>query len=525
MMRRRQWLRVAGAAVCGASSPLQGLQAQTSTPPARLADASLLPPATPREFRAAWVATVANIDWPSKAGLSAQAQRAEALAILDRAKEIGLNALIFQVRPSADALYVSALEPWSEFLTGAQGRAPEPLYDPLEFWVEQAHQRGLELHAWFNPYRARHTAAKTAESSLHLSKRQPDLVKRYGDWLWMDPGEPQAAEHTLAVVADVVQRYDIDGVHIDDYFYPYPIQSAGAEVPFPDDASWQRYLLDGGALSRDAWRRDNVDRLVQQMHDTVKRLKPWVRVGISPFGLGRPDRRPAGINGFSQYDKLYADVERWLQAGWMDYLAPQLYWPLDRKEQAFEVLLDYWLAQNLQSRHIWPGLFTSRVGAASRPWPVSELVNQIAMARSRPASMGQVHFSMIALMKDADGIATALKMGPYAQAALVPTSPWLNRAAPGTSGAPAALASVAPPAPQLRLEGSELRLIPADASSPSAMGTFVWSIWSRRESGWQLQIQPRQQNVWSLPADVTRVAVRAVDRLGRESEPAVWSRQ
>ena len=521
MMRRRQWLRVASAAVCGAGTPLQGLLAQGSAPPVRSSDDSLIPPATPREFRAAWVATVANIDWPSRAGLSAQAQRAEAVAIMDRAKEIGLNALIFQVRPSADALYVSTLEPWSEYLTGAQGRAPEPPYDPLEFWVEQAHQRGLELHAWFNPYRARHTAAKTAESSLHLSKRQPDLVKRYGDWLWMDPGEPQAAEHTLAVVADVVQRYDIDGVHIDDYFYPYPIQSAGNEVPFPDDASWQRYLLEGGALSRDAWRRNNVDRLVQQMHDTVKRLKPWVRVGISPFGLGRPDRRPAGISGFSQYDKLFADVERWLEEGWMDYLAPQLYWPIDRKEQAFEVLLDYWLAQNRQSRHVWPGLYTSRVGAATQPWSASEVVNQIAVARSRAASTGQVHFSMAALMKDADGIATALKKGPYAQAALVPTSPWLNRADSGASAAP----PTAPPlAPKLRLDGSQLRILPTDASPPSSMGPVLWTLWSWRESGWQLQIQPRQQNVWSLPADVTRVAVRAVDRLGRESEPAVWAR-
>ena len=429
--------------------------------------------------------------------------------MLDRARDIGLNAIIFQVRPSADALYASTLEPWSEYLTGTQGKAPEPGYDPLAFWVEQAHQRGLELHAWFNPYRARHTAAKSAEAPTHLSKRQPELVKRYGDWLWMDPGEPDAAAHTLAVVADVVQRYDIDGVHIDDYFYPYPISSGGVETPFPDDMSWQRYVLNGGPLGRDAWRRDNVDRLVQAMHETVKRMKPWVRVGISPFGLGRPDRRPPGISGFSQYDKLYADVERWLEAGWLDYLAPQLYWPMDRKEQAFEVLLDYWLGQNRQGRHVWPGLFTSRVGAASQPWPASEVVNQIAAARRRAAATGQVHFSMVALLKDADGIATALRSGPYAQAAVVPATPWLGTQAPA--------------APTLRRDGAELRIQPAPVSAEPAGSKasvpFLWAIWRLRAGRWEFAVQPLGQRAVTITPDVAHLVVRAVDRLGNESPP------
>ncbi|NBU87949.1 MAG: hypothetical protein EBS16_01855 [Betaproteobacteria bacterium] len=514
MMDRRHWLRVAAGSLCAGLHSAGAQPVGASREAQRPVDAALEPPSTPREFRAAWVATVANIDWPSRAGLPPQTQRAEVVALLDRAREIGLNALIFQVRPSADALYPSALEPWSEYLTGAQGRAPDPAYDPLEFWVEQAHHRGLELHAWFNPYRARHTAAKSAESALHLSKRQPDLVKRYGDWLWMDPGEPKAAEHTLAVVSDVVRRYDVDGVHIDDYFYPYPVQNAGAELPFPDDASWQRYVLQGGSLSRDAWRRDNVDRLVKNLHDSVKSIKPWVRVGISPFGLGRPDRRPPGISGFSQYDKLFADVERWLEAGWLDYLAPQLYWPIDRKEQAFGVLLDYWIAQNKQSRHVWPGLFTSRVGAAPQPWPASEVVNQISMARSRAASTGQVHFSMAALMKDADGIATALKNGPYAQPALVPSSPWMTHASSGTSTA-------APPV--MRLDGTQLRLQPGISTGASSSAAFVWTVWTRRAQRWQLEVLPARQSVLPLSGDVSRVVVRAVDRWGRESAPTVWS--
>ena len=328
---------------CAGQAPWPGdAPAPAAAPPA----AGAMPPPEPREFRAAWVATVANIDWPSQPGLPAEAQRAEATAMLDRAAAIGLNALILQVRPAGDALYPSALEPWSEYLTGAQGRAPVPAWDPLAWWVQEARARGLELHVWFNPYRARHSSAKTPLVAPHLAVRQPALARRYGDQLWIDPGEPAAAAHTLAVVADVVRRYDIDGVHIDDYFYPYPVKAGDADLPFPDDAAYARYRLGGGLLARDDWRRANVDALVQEMHATVRRIKPWVRFGISPFGLGRPDRRPPGITGFSQFDKLYADVERWLENGWLDYLAPQLYWPIDRAGQAFPVLLDYWIGQN-----------------------------------------------------------------------------------------------------------------------------------------------------------------------------------
>ena len=335
------------AACAETGPPPVAVTAATAAAPAAIEP----PPPEPREFRAAWVATVANIDWPSRPGLAPDVQRAEALALLDRAAAIGLNALILQVRPAGDAFYASALEPWSEYLTGAQGRAPVPAWDPLAWWVGQAQARGLELHVWFNPFRARHSAAKSPLAAPHLGVRQPSAVRRYGEQLWMDPGEPAAAAHTLAVVADVVRRYDIDGVHIDDYFYPYPVKAGEADLPFPDDAAYARHRQGGGTLSRDDWRRANVDAMVQELHATVRRLKPWVRFGISPFGLGRPDRRPPGMTGFSQYDKLHADVERWLENGWLDYLAPQLYWPIDREGQAFPVLLDYWLAQNRAGRH------------------------------------------------------------------------------------------------------------------------------------------------------------------------------
>ena len=473
------------------------------TPPA-----SDLPPDAPREFRAAWVATVANIDWPSKPGLSAQAQRDEATAMLDRARALGLNALILQVRPAGDALYPSTLEPWSEVLSGEQGRAPglagEAPYDPLAFWVEQAHRRGLELHAWFNPYRARHSLAKSPLAASHLAVRQPALVKRYGDQWWMDPGEPEAAAHTLAVVADVLRRYDVDGVHIDDYFYPYPVQAGGVDVPFPDDESFARYRLGGGTLARDDWRRGNVDGLVQALYHTVRSIRPLARVGVSPFGVGRPDRRPAGISGFSQFDKLYADVERWLENGWLDYLAPQLYWQIDRPGLQFPVLLDYWLAENRARRHVWPGLFTSQVTRGEplgpRAWPAREVLEQVLLQRTRSsggAATGHIHFSMAALMQDRDGIATLLQMGPYAQPALVPATPWLDATSPG--------------APTLRVAGTRVAIEPG-AGKPVAH----WAVWRRVAGAWHFAVLVGTERSLAIDgADL--LSVSAVDRIGNES--------
>jgi len=303
----------------------EGMRALLAIALAALAGCATTPGETvtaPREFRGAWVASVANIDWPSRPGLAAEAQRAEITRIVERARDIGLNALIVQVRPAADALYESALEPWSEYLTGEQGKSPG--YDPLAFWIAEAHRRGIELHAWFNPYRARHSSARSALAANHVANTAPQIVKSYGDVMWMDPGEAQASQRTVDVIADVTRRYDVDGIHIDDYFYPYPVAADGAELAFPDDPSWQAYVLAGGTLARDDWRRRNVDALVERIHAAVHREKPGVRFGVSPFGIGKPQARPPGVAGFSQYDKIYADVELWLARGWLDYLAPQL---------------------------------------------------------------------------------------------------------------------------------------------------------------------------------------------------------
>lgn len=234
------------------------------------------PPPVLREFRGVWVASVANIDWPSKRTLTTAEQQAELLALFDRAAELRLNAVIFQVRPAADALYASSIEPWSEYLTGTQGKRPDPYWDPLAFAVREAHARGMELHAWFNPYRARHTDAKSPLVATHIARTNPALVKPYGGYLWMDPGEPAVRARTLRVVLDVVKRYDIDGVHIDDYFYPYPATTRrGQAIDFPDATSWAKYRKQGGTLARADWRRENVNLLVKELYEGIHRWLNW----------------------------------------------------------------------------------------------------------------------------------------------------------------------------------------------------------------------------------------------------------
>ena len=472
------------------------------------------PPPAPREFRAAWVSTVANIDWPTKTGLSSAQQQAEAIAILERAKSMNLNAIVLQVRPAADAIYPSKLEPWTEYLSGTQGQAPQPAYDPLQFWVTEAHARGLELHAWFNPYRARHSGAKSANSRDHISNTNPAAVKQYGKFLWMDPGEESASRQTLDVILDVVRRYDIDGVHLDDYFYPYPetgnngLDSGGskAEVDFPDQPAWDRYRAGGGKLERASWRRDNVNRLIEAMYHGIHGEKRWVKFGISPFGIGRPDRRPPTISGFSQYDKLYADAELWLQNGWLDYFTPQLYWPRSQTPQAFDTLLDYWIGQNAKERHMWPGLFTSRIGAPTKDYQPQEVLDQIAVVRSRPGATGHVHFSMAALTENRKGISDQLRTVHYTAPALIPATPWLAQAAP-----------VAPRVSAARTAGGvELKL----ASGPS---TARYAVWTRYGKQWHFDVVPSPRESWVVAHDaslgkVDAVVVSSVDRLGIESK-------
>ena len=425
-------------------------------------------------------------------------------AMLDSAAALKLNALLLQVRPSADALYLPGLEPWSEYLTGHQGQ--DPGWDPLAEWLAGAHRRGIELHAWLNPYRAKAAPANSKPSPQHLSQTWPDLVKAYGNLQWMDPGEPDAARHTLAVCADLLRRYALDGLHIDDYFYPYPLNDAqGQSIPFPDEASYQRW---GAGLPLADWRRRNVDSLVEQMLHVVRRERPGTAFSISPFGIGKPALRPPGIAGFSQYDALYADVERWLEQGWCDALVPQLYWPIAQAPQAFAVLLDYWLAQArphqlLKGCGVWAGLYTSRLPAreGDAGWPAQEILDQIALTRQRPQAGGHVHFSMVALLRNRAGLADALRAGPYAEHALPPAMPWLDDL------------PVAAPKLSAWREGAQL----AVALSHLDPRATRHALWARVEGRWQFAVVASEQALHHVPGGCDRLVASSVTRTGVES--------
>lgn len=477
---------------------------------------SLTPPAPRREFRAGWVATVGNIDWPSRKDLSTAEQKAELLNILEQAAKLKMNAIIFQVRPACDALYASQLEPWSEYLTGTMGKPPEPFYDPLAFAIEEAHRRGLELHAWFNPYRALHPNARSPISATHISKTKPELVRRYGQYLWLDPGEQAVQELSLAVVLDVVKRYDVDGVHFDDYFYPYKESSGGKELDFPDEASWKKYGA-STRLSRNDWRRQNVNTFIERVGKSVHAAKPWVKYGVSPFGIWRPGN-PEQIQGFDAFEGLYADSRKWLVNGWVDYFVPQLYWAIEPKAQSFPVLLKWWNEQNPKRRHIWPGMDTTkvrdrsaegdvgRVSNSTRPrtrWQPPEIVSQIRLAEKQPVSAGHVHWNMKSLLRSSE-LQAALASGPYAEPALVPACRWLI-------GSP-------PAKPRLSAATGERSVKLTWAATG---GVSVWLLQVQRNGKWTATILPAPMRSHLLDGELPEtVVLSAVDRAANQGSPA-----
>jgi uncharacterized lipoprotein YddW (UPF0748 family) len=378
----------------------------------------------PREFRGVWVATVDNIDWPSTRNLKVEDQKKELLAIVNRAQQLKMNVIVLQVRPSADALYKSSYEPWSVYLTGKPGVGPNPSWDPLEYAIELCHARGMELHAWFNPYRAWHPAAKTSPNSTHIAKTRPNSVRTYGTYLWMDPSDPFVQKRSLDVMLDVVKRYDVDGIHMDDYFYPYPVTDENKKkIDFPDAENFQAYVKSGGKLAKNDWRRKQVDDFVEKLYKGMKAIKPHVQFGISPFGIYRPGVPETIKAGIDQYDELYADCKKWLEKGWCDYMTPQLYWPIAQTPQSYPVLLKWWLSVNPKKRHIIPGNYTGQVGQAAN-WATQEIVDQIETTRKLGAK-GNVHFSMKVFMRDSKGINSVLKEGPYSKMSIPPASPWL----------------------------------------------------------------------------------------------------
>ena len=463
-------------------------------------------PAVRREFRGLWVATVGNIDWPSKPGLSAEQQRAELLTILDRAQGAHINAVLFHVRPAADAVYRSALEPWASMLSGVQGT--DPGYDPLALAVEEAHRRGMELHAWVNPFRAGNAAdTATKLAATHVFREQRELVRVYGPQLWLDPGEPAVQDRSMAAIMDIVRRYDVDGVHLDDYFYPYPsTDSAKRPIPFPDSATFARY---GGGMALADWRRANVDRFIERMNRDVHAAKPGVRVGVSPFGIWRPGS-PAGIVGFDAYNAIYADAKKWLQSGWVDYLAPQLYWKIDPPQQSFPVLLDWWLAQNTRSRGVWPGLATYRVYQATNPYPVSEIEKQVRITQAR--TNGMIFFNTTAtLSRNGGEIAATLGRDLLRDVAVTPAAPWLGARAPAS------------PVLTVTRGGRGSTVV---AMAPAAGETRWWLVRWRAQQRWTTELRWGAERTLTLvsptDASIDWVVVNAIDATGAMSADASW---
>lgn len=446
-------------------------------------------PEPAREFRAAWVASVFNLDWPSSAGLSAAQQKAELLKILNQAVQLKLNAIILQIRPNADALYNSSLEPWSGWLSGP---GVNPGYDPLAFAIAEGHRRGIEIHAWFNPFRA--TVSNKPVGRGHISTRRPELIKRAGSATMLNPSHSAAQQHILNVIMDVVRRYDIDGVHLDDYFYPYPPHHNISDGRTP------------------AQRRAAVDSFVSRLYTSVKSAKPWVRVGISPFGIWQPNY-PAGVPaGVNAYEHLACDARKWLQRGWVDYLAPQLYWRID-SPQSFTALMQWWSSIN-PSRPVWPGIASARIASSEDPTrPASEIGRQIDCARRYARqSSGQLFWSWRSIGSNRGGVQRELQ-ARYGGFAVPPAMPWSGTARPG--------------APVFRAGpgkgGEALSWEAADASARK------WVVQARRKGQWTtLCILPGAQRRVTLPASmfagVDRLALRAISACGNSGAPAVLAR-
>jgi uncharacterized lipoprotein YddW (UPF0748 family) len=469
-----------------------------------------IPPAIMREFRGAWIASVGNLNWPSKPGLPTEQQKAELKVILDNAVDLKLNAIVFQVRPACDALYRSDIEPWSDYLTGELGKAPNPYYDPLEFAVNEAHARGLELHAWFNPYRAGILPRKTPVPARHISRTRPWLVKKYGMQQWLDPGEDAVKDYTTRVILDVVRRYDIDGVHLDDYFYPYKERdSRGNVIDFPDENSWKAYRKRGGKLDRADWRRKNVNDLIERLHTGIHRTKPWVRFGVSPFGIWRPGF-PATVSGMDSFEVLYADSRLWLREGWLDYCAPQLYWKMNAPKQNYAELLNWWLSENPKGRYVWPGSTLSGLGKGGpNPWTADDIVQQFSFVRSVNHNPGHLIWNFNRILTNQSGVRTALAQRLYTQQSAPPAFTWLD------NKPPASPQIAAKSAPELK---TLLQWGPSDQEKP-----WLWALQTRVGNAWTTEIIPGHFNARTFTRDKTPdlVYLTEFDRCGNASPPAL----
>lgn len=378
-----------------------------------------------RELRAAWIATVVNIDWPSKKGLGVAEQQLEYVTLLDTLKQIGMNAVIVQVRPVADAFYPSSYEPWTEYLSGTQGTSMQPYYNPLVFMIEEARKRGLEFHAWFNPYRASMNANLNYAPN-HPIRKHPEWFLEYGGRYYYDPGHPEAREFVLQSIMETVRHYDMDAVHFDDYFYPYRI----ANVSFPDSCSYAEFGRESFE-NIDDWRRENVNYFVRELSSRIKKERPHMKFGISPFGVWRNfEKDSLGSKtkaGQTNYDDLFADVLKWLREGWIDYVTPQLYWHIGFEVADYRVLLEWW-SRNSYGKHLYIGQGAYRIGAKGWEDP-DELFNQVTLNRQYADVHGSMYFNSKVFLTNKSGVNSLIRR-LYPHHALVPVMDWLPKDTP-----------------------------------------------------------------------------------------------
>ena len=376
-----------------------------------------------REFRAAWIQTVHGHfrDMPTR-----QLQDT-LLVMLDSLRQVGMNAVIFQVRPEADTFYSSELEPWSRFLTGEQGKKPEPEWDPMRFMIEECHRRAMEFHAWINPYRVKNKLDDEL-ASTHIYNRHPEWFVVYGDQLFFDPALPESREHICRVVGDIVRRYDIDAIHMDDYFYPYPIKGQD----FPDNESFIRY--GENFTDKGDWRRNNVNLLIEKVHKTIREIKPWVKFGISPFAIYRnatTDPLGSRTGSLQNYDDLYADVLMWVNNGWVDYNIPQVYWEIGHPAADYDTLIRWW-AKNASARPLYIGQDVMRT--VNKPDLHNPLINQMPakmkLQRALPTVQGSCQWYASAVVDNAGNYRTMLVKDYHRYPALPPTSPFMDDKAP-----------------------------------------------------------------------------------------------
>ena len=376
-----------------------------------------------REFRAAWIQSVNG----QFRGMPTEKLKQNLIGQLNSLQKAGINAIIFQVRPEADALYASRLEPWSRFLTGVQGKAPEPYWDPMQFMIDECHKRGMEFHAWINPYRTK-TTLKSELAPNHVYNIHPEWFVTYGDQLYFDPALPESRRHICMVVSDIVSRYDVDAIHMDDYFYPYPIKGKD----FPDDASFARF--GGGFSNKGDWRRSNENVLIKKLHETIREIKPWVKFGVSPFGIYRNESSdPLGskTKGLQNYDDLYADVLLWAREGWIDYNIPQIYWHIGHPVADYETLVKWW-ARNTENRPLFIGqsVMNTVQNADPKNPSINQLPRKMALQRAYQTIGGSCQWPASAVVENAGKYRDALIAEYHKYPALPPVFDFMDNEAP-----------------------------------------------------------------------------------------------